>query len=72
MAQEAVCRIWYGKSLGIPQSFRDIGNFYGAASFATLMVADRIEVIRRPRTRPVTMERTIAIEQPPPSASRLN
>jgi len=69
MAQEAVCRIWYGKSLGIPQSFRDIGNFYGAASFATLMVADRIEVIRKPRTRASTMERRmVATVQPPPSA----
>lgn len=68
MAQEAVCRIWYGKSLGIPQSFRDIGNFYGAASFATLMVADRIEVIRKPRTPAVAMARsTIGIEQPSPS-----
>ena len=69
MAQEAICRIWYGKSLGIPQSFRDIGNFYGAASFATLMVADRIEVIRKPRRPAVAMHRsTIAAEQPPASA----
>jgi hypothetical protein len=69
MAQEAICRIWYGKSLGIPQSFRDIGNFYGAASFATLMVADRIEVIRKPRRPAVAMKRsTIAEEQPPASA----
>ena len=58
MVQEAICRVWYGKGLGISQSFIDIGNFYGAASFATLMVADRIEVIRRPRTPAVTMERS--------------
>jgi hypothetical protein len=68
MAQQAICRVWYGKRLGIPQSFKDIGNFYGAANFATLMMADRIEVIREPLTPAVAMERrTMATEQRPPS-----
>lgn len=52
MAGEAICRVWYGKRLGIPQAFRDIGTFYGAARWATLVMADRIEVIREP-LRPV-------------------
>jgi hypothetical protein len=69
MAQDAICRVWYGKGLGTHQSFIDIGNIYGAASFATLMVADRIEVIRKPRTSAVATERsTMATEQPPQSA----
>jgi hypothetical protein len=46
MASGTIYRVWYGKRWGIPQSFKDSGDFYGAANFATLIVADRIEVIR--------------------------
>jgi hypothetical protein len=54
MAREAICRVWYGKRFGIPQAFRDIGTFYGAARWATLVMADRIEVMREP-VRPVAI-----------------
>ena len=64
MTPETICRVWYGKRLGIPQSFIDIGNFYGAAKFATLMMADRIEVIREPLTTAFAMERTTAVPEP--------
>ena len=68
MGRKPIWRVWYGKRLGIPQSFEDIGNLYGAANFASLMMADRIEVIRRPLTLTVTMERrAMATEQRPPS-----
>jgi hypothetical protein len=43
---KAIWRVWYGKRLGIPQSFEDIGNFDGAVSFAAFIDADRIEVVR--------------------------
>ena len=43
-----VCRDWYGKRSGLPQSFKDISNFYAAANFAASIVADRIEVVREP------------------------
>jgi hypothetical protein len=46
MASGTIYRVWYGKRWGIPQSFKDNDDFDGAASFATLIVADRIEVIR--------------------------
>ena len=46
MASGTIYRVWYGKRWGILQSFIDSGDFYGAANFATLIVADRIEVIR--------------------------
>jgi hypothetical protein len=42
----AICRVWFRKRSGIPQSFRDIGNFHVAANFAAFIVADRIEVVR--------------------------
>ena len=50
MARTPICRVWYGKRSGLPQSFKDIGNFYAAANFATFIVADRIEVVRDPLT----------------------
>jgi hypothetical protein len=66
MAPGAICRVWYGNRLGVPQSFRDIGNFYAAANFAALIVADRIEVVREPLTPAVAVEeRPIATEEPP-------
>jgi hypothetical protein len=46
MASGTIYRVWYGKRWGVPQSFKDGGDFYGAANFATLSVADRIEFIR--------------------------
>lgn len=33
---------------GVPQSFTDIGNFDDAATFAALIGAHRIEVVREP------------------------
>jgi len=48
MARRAICRVWYGKRSGLPQSFKDIGNFYAAAKFAAFIVAGRIEVVREP------------------------
>jgi hypothetical protein len=45
MVRKAVFRIWYGKRLGITQSFEDIGNFNGAVNFAAFVEADRIEVV---------------------------
>jgi hypothetical protein len=51
MAPGAICRVWYGNRSGLPQSFKDIGNFNAAAKFAALIVADRIEVVREPLTR---------------------
>ena len=50
MAREMICRVWYGKRFGNPESFKDIDDFCGAARLATLVMADRIEVIRRPLT----------------------
>ena len=47
MARRAICRVWY-KRWGIPQSFTNIRDFYDAATFATLIVADRIEVLHEP------------------------
>ncbi len=46
MGRKEIWRVWYGKRLGIPQSFEDIGNFDGAANFAAFIEADRIEVVR--------------------------
>ena len=45
-------RVWYGKRWGIRQSFKDIHNFDGAANFAALIMADRIEVFREPTGLP--------------------
>ena len=50
MARGSICRVWYGNRLNVPQSFKDIGNFYAAANFAAYIVADRIEVVREPLT----------------------
>jgi hypothetical protein len=46
MGCTAIWRVWYGKHLGFPQSFEDIGNFDGAVNFAAFIEADRIEVVR--------------------------
>ena len=46
MRLRTILRVWYGKRWGIRQSFKDIHNFDGAANFAALIVADRIEVVR--------------------------
>jgi len=46
MGSRAIWRVWYGKRLGIPQSFEGIGSFDGAVNFAAFMMADRIEVVR--------------------------
>jgi hypothetical protein len=46
MAPGTILRVWYGKRLGIPQSFEDIGNFESAANFAAFTKADRLEVVR--------------------------
>jgi hypothetical protein len=45
MAAGTILRIWYGKRLGIPQSFED-SNFESAANFAVFIEADRLEVVR--------------------------
>ena len=63
-----VCRVWYGKRSGLPQSFKDISNFYAAANFAASIVADRIEVVRERLTPVVAVEvSAIATEEQPPS-----
>jgi hypothetical protein len=46
MIHGTILRVWYGTRWGIRQSFKDIHNFDGAASFAAFIVADRIEVVR--------------------------
>ena len=46
MGGRAIWRVWYGKRLGIQQSFEDLDNFEGAAKFAAFIEADRIEVVR--------------------------
>ena len=66
MASRAFCRVWYGNRSGLPQSFKDIGNFNAAAKFAALIVADRIEVVREPLTPAGAMDgRAIATEERP-------
>jgi hypothetical protein len=66
MACGAICRVWYGNRSGIPQSFKEIGNFYAAANFAAFIVADRIEVVREPLTPAVAVEeRATATEERP-------
>jgi hypothetical protein len=47
MARRTFCRVWY-RRWGIPQSFTEIGNLYEATTFAALIAADRIEVVREP------------------------
>ena len=54
MARRTILRVWYGKRWGIPQSFKDIGNFDSAAYFAVLVEADRIEVVREMPDLPAT------------------
>ena len=46
MKHGAIWRVWYRKRSGVSPSFKDIRDFFCAADFATLVVADRIEVIR--------------------------
>ena len=52
MERKTVVRVWYGKRLGIPQSFEDIGSFDEAAHYAAFVEADRIEVVREPAALP--------------------
>jgi hypothetical protein len=47
MGRNAIWRVWYGKRLGILQSFEDIGSSDAAAIFAAFIEADRIEVVRQ-------------------------
>lgn len=65
MARRAFCRVWY-RRWGIPQSFTEIGNFYEAATFAALIAANRIEVVREPL--PIDRRNYSA----PSSSSKLN
>jgi hypothetical protein len=46
MGSRAIWRVWYGKRLGIPQSFEDLSTFESASKFAAFVEADRIEVVR--------------------------
>ena len=48
MASKTIWRVWYGKRLGIQQSFEDLGNIYSVANFAAYVQADRIEVVHEP------------------------
>jgi hypothetical protein len=52
MVRKAVWRVWYGRRLGIPKSFEDVGNFDSAVNFAAFVDADRIEVVGEPITLP--------------------
>jgi hypothetical protein len=52
MGRRPIWRVWYGKRLGIPQSFEDMNNFESAASFAAFVEADRLEVVRRTDPQP--------------------
>jgi hypothetical protein len=54
MASRTIFRVWYGRRMGMPQSFADIGNFESAATFAACIQADRIEVVREPIALPFT------------------
>ncbi len=46
MGRKAIWRVWYGKRLGIPESFEDVDNPDAASGFAAFIEADRIEVVR--------------------------
>ena len=46
MIQGTIFRVWYGKRLGIPQSFEEVSDFESAAIFAAFVEADRLEVVR--------------------------
>jgi hypothetical protein len=46
MIERTIFRVWYGKRLGIPQSFEEISDFESAAIFAAFVEADRLEVVR--------------------------
>jgi hypothetical protein len=46
MTLERYCASGTASAGGSEQSFEDIHNFEGAANFAALIVADRIEVVR--------------------------
>jgi hypothetical protein len=54
MERKAVWRVWYGKRLGITQSFEDVSSSDAAASLAAFIEADRIEVVREPAALPAT------------------
>jgi hypothetical protein len=46
MERKAIWRVWYGKRLGIKQTFEDVVSSDAAASLAAFIEADRIEVVR--------------------------
>jgi hypothetical protein len=52
MVRRAIWRVWYGKRLGIPQSFEDISSFNAAVNFAACIMADRIELVRKTNVLP--------------------
>ena len=58
MGRRSIWRVWYGKRLGIPQFFEDIGSFDSAVNFAACIMADRIELVREPDVLP-TAEITV-------------
>ena len=52
MTSRTIWRVWYGRRLGIPQSFEDLSDFESAANFAALIEADRLAVVRQTDARP--------------------
>ena len=48
MASRTIWRVWYGRRLGIQQSFEDISNFDYVANFAACVQAGRVEVVHEP------------------------
>jgi len=47
MTSRRTWRVWYGRRLGIRQSFEDFDNFDSAAKFAAFIEADRLEIVRK-------------------------
>jgi hypothetical protein len=52
MGRKAIWRVWYGKRLGIPETFEDVASPDAAASLAAFIDADRIEVVPKPAALP--------------------
>jgi hypothetical protein len=52
MTSRTIWRVWYGRRLGIPQCFEDIGGLDSETNFAAFIVAARIEVVREPVALP--------------------
>jgi hypothetical protein len=52
MASRTIWRVWYGKRVGIQQSFEDIGNVDSVTNFAAYVQTHRIEVIHDPIASP--------------------